>query len=74
MGIRHEDHPNRPTRSRRPDHRRGVPPLRGPRALRPSVITNLEDGIDAIGRCEYCSDTLEMTVAALGGQVWPDPT
>jgi hypothetical protein len=45
----------------------------GPLALRPSVITNLEDGIDSIGRCEYCARTLEMTVAALGGQVWPDP-
>jgi hypothetical protein len=45
------------------------PSCRWPLALRPSVITNLEDGIHAIGRCEYCSETLEMTVAALGGQV-----
>jgi hypothetical protein len=43
----------------------------GPLALRPSVITNLEDGIDAIGRCEYCSETLEMSVAALGGRSGP---
>lgn len=45
----------------------------GSLALRPSVITNLEEGIDTIGRCEYCGEPLEMSVAALGGHVWPDP-
>jgi hypothetical protein len=46
--------------------------LRWALALRPSVITNLEDGIDSIGRCEYCAETLDMTVAALGGGGRPD--
>jgi hypothetical protein len=42
-----------------------------PLALRPFVITNLEEGINTMGPCEYCGETLAMMVAALGGEIWP---
>jgi hypothetical protein len=42
-----------------------------PLALRPFVITNLEDGINTGGLCEYCGEPLELMVSALGGEVWP---
>jgi hypothetical protein len=31
----------------------------------------LEDGINTVGPCEYCSETLALMVSALGGEVWP---
>jgi hypothetical protein len=45
----------------------------GPLSLRPDVITNLEEGITTVGACEYCDQALELSVGALGGEVWPDP-
>lgn len=42
-----------------------------PLALRAYVITNLEDGINTVGPCEYCGETLAMMVSTLGGEVWP---
>jgi hypothetical protein len=42
-----------------------------PLALRSYVITNLEDGINTVGPCEYCGEIMALMVSALGGEVWP---
>lgn len=41
-----------------------------PLALRSYAISDLEDGIDTVGPCQYCGESLEMDLA-LAGDVWP---